>query len=191
MSAIAEATGRISMEEYLAGELRSEVRHEYVDGVVYAMAGASAEHNRIAGNIFGELRQRLRGTKCEPFINDMKLKAPISTGDIFYYPDVMVVCDPSDNAKYYRERPAVVIEVISPETERTDRREKAIAYGLIPSVQAYVMVEQTEIRATILRRAQPQWTTEVIAGRDAVLKLPIIGIDIPLARVYERTGMVA
>jgi Uma2 family endonuclease len=104
MSAIPKTSGLISPEEYLEGELLAEIRHEYVYGHVYAMGGASDDHNRIAGNIFNELSNRLRGRHCEAFINDMKAKV-LPDSHVFYYPDVMVVCDPSDNAKYFRERP--------------------------------------------------------------------------------------
>ena len=87
MTAIPRAADWISPEEYLEGERLAEVRHEYVDGRVYAMAGASDDHNRIAGNIFAELRERLRGHRCEPFINDMKVKIPPAFADVYYYPD--------------------------------------------------------------------------------------------------------
>src|SRR2546423_12911991 len=107
-SAVAHSQQSITVEEYLEGEKFSDVRHEYVGGYVYAMAGASDDHNRIAGNIHGELRERLRGKRCEPFMADMKLKIPGSQA--FYYPDVLVVCDPADKANYFRERPPVVFE---------------------------------------------------------------------------------
>lgn len=187
MSAIAKPAGWISPEEYIEGERASEVRHEYVDGYVYAMAGASDDHNRIAGNIFSELRERLRGKRCEPFINDMKVKIPPSFADVFYYPDVLVTCDPTDSAKYYRERPCVIFEVISPDTERTDRREKAIAYRQIPTIEAYILVEQDRMAMTVLRRAEPGWQSEALEGPNAILKLPVIGVEIPLERIYERT----
>src|SRR5437660_10434913 len=122
MSLVAASQQLLSPAEYLEGERFSEIRHEYVGGHVYAMAGASDDHNRIVGNIHGELRQRLRGKRCEPFMADMKLKIP--GGQAFYYPDIMVACDPADNAKYFRERPRVVFEVLSSETERSDQREK-------------------------------------------------------------------
>src|SRR5438477_10625749 len=104
-SAVAQSQQFLSVEDYLEGERFSEIRHEYVGGVAYAMAGASDDHNRIAGNIFGELRERLRGKRCEPFITDMKLKIP--GGHVFYYPDALVACDPADNAKYFREQPTI------------------------------------------------------------------------------------
>ena len=191
MSTILKATDWISPDEYLEGERSAEVRHEYVDGHVYAMAGASDDHNRIAGNIFAELRERLRGHRCEPFINDMKVKIPPAFADVYYYPDVLVACDPTDNARYFRERPTVIIEVLSPETERTDRREKAIAYRQIPTVEAYVLVEQERMAATILRRTEPGWQSDVIEGPGSILKLPGIGVEIPLERIYERTPAAA
>jgi len=187
MTAIPRATDLISPEEYLEGERLAEMRHEYVDGRVYAMGGASDDHNRIAGNIFAELRERLRGHRCEPFINDMKVKIPPTFADVYYYPDVLVACDRTDNARYFRERPTVIIEVLSPETERTDRREKAIAYRQLPPVEAYVLIEQERMAATILRRAEPGWQSDMIEGPGSILKLSSIGVDIPLDRIYERT----
>jgi Uma2 family endonuclease len=187
MTAIPKAADWISADEYLEGERRAEVRHEYVDGRVYAMAGASDDHNRIAGNIFAELRERLRGQRCEPFINDMKVKIPPAFADVYYYPNVLVACDPTDNARYFRERPTVIIEVLSPETERTDRREKAIAYRQIATVEAYVLVEQERMAVTILRRTEPGWQSEVIDAPGSILKLPGIGVEISLERFYERT----
>lgn len=178
----------ISEEEYLAGELHSEVRHEYIGGHVYAMAGASDEHNRIAGNIFAELRDRFRGKRCEAFINDMKLK--LARFETFYYPDVLVLCDPADKAKHFRERPTVVFEVLSPETERIDQNEKRKAYAAIDSLKVYVLVAQDRFEATLLRRGnEGAWTTEVLRGRDAVLKLLEVGVEIPFERVYERTTL--
>ena len=191
VTAIPKAADWISPDEYLGGERSAEVRHEYVDGRVYVMAGASDDHNRIAGNIFRELGNALRGRQCEPFINDMKVKIPPAFADVYYYPDVLVACDPTDNARFFRERPTVLIEVLSTETERTDRREKAIAYRQIPTVEAYVLVEQERMAATILRRTEPGWQSDVIEGPGSILKLPGIGVEIPLERIYERTTVVS
>jgi Uma2 family endonuclease len=178
----------ISEEEYLQGELRSEVRHEYIAGHVYAMAGASDDHNRIAGNIFAFLHVALRGNRCEAFINDMKLK--LARVETFYYPDVLVSCEPGDAAKYFRERPSVIFEVLSPETERIDQNEKRKAYAAIESLRTYVLVAQERFEATVLRKIEEgAWTTEVLRGHDAVLKLPEIGAEIPFDRIYERTSL--
>jgi len=188
MSAVTQSQPLLSVEDYLEGERFSEIRHEYVGGFVYAMAGASDDHSRIAINIIGELRERLRGKRCEPFGGDMKLKIP--GGQVFYYPDVLVVSDPADKAKYFREQPTVVFEVSSPETARTDQREKWYAYSLIPSLKVYVMVSQEKPELTILRRGRPgPWVAEVVTGKSAVLRLPEIKVEIPLARIYERTSV--
>jgi Uma2 family endonuclease len=158
-----------------------------VEGHVYAMAGASDDHNRIAGNIFSFLHSALRGKPCEPFINDMKAKIQLASA--FYYPDVLVACDPTDKEKYYRERPVVIVEVLSPETRRTDEREKAVAYRLVSSVEVYLLVEQDRSRITALHRADNDWRREVIEGRTVALKLECLGVEIPMERIYERTGV--
>ena len=186
-SAIARSQHPISVEEYLEGERFSEVRHEFVAGRVYAMAGASVDHNRITLNLLAELREQLRGKRCEPFGSDMKLKMPGS--EAFYYPDALVTCDPSDDAKYFREKPAIVFEVLSEETERTDQREKRFAYSLIPSLKVYVLISQEKREVMVLRRGRAeQWVSESVTGRGAVLELPEIKVEIPLTRIYERTA---
>jgi Uma2 family endonuclease len=190
MSAIAQKIGLISPEEYLEGELSSEVRHEYLDGYVYTRADASDDHSRVAGNILSELRERLRGKVCEPFGSDMKLKLPPGFGHVFYYPDAIVACDPTDRSRYYRERPTVIFEVVSPQTERTDRREKAFAYREISTVQDYIIVAQDRVAMTVLHRAEEGWRSEALEGAEATLKLPVIGVEIPFARIYERTALV-
>jgi Uma2 family endonuclease len=152
------------------------------------MAGASEDHNRIAGNIFSFLHEKLRGKRCEPFMADMKFKLPDS--EVFYYPDVLVACEPSDNAKYYRERPTIVFEVLSAETERTDQREKRFAYVLASSLKVYVIVSQEQARLTVLRRGRSNsWQEQVIEGLDGTLNLPEIKVEIPLTRIYERTPL--
>jgi Uma2 family endonuclease len=178
----------VSVEEYLEAELHSHVRHEYVEGHVYAKAGASDDHNRIAGNIFSFLHSALRGKPCEPFINDMKVKIQLASA--FYYPDVLVACDPTDKEQYYRERPVVIVEVLSPETRGTDEREKAIAYRLVSSIDLYLLVDQDRLRITALHRTDNDWSREVIEGRGAALKLECLGVEIPMERIYERTGVV-
>ena len=177
----------MSVEEYLEGELHSPVRHEYVEGHLYAMAGASDDHNRIAGNIFSLLHCALRGKPCEPFIGDMKIKIQLASA--FYYPDVLVACDPTDKEKYYRERPVVIVEVLSAQTRRTDEREKAIAYRLVSTVDLYLLVEQDRVRITALQRTDTDWSREVVEGRTTALKLECLGVEIPMERIYERTAL--
>ena len=189
MSAVPKPQGWIGPEEYLEGERVSDIRHEYVNGQVYAMAGASEDHNRITRNILSELHTALRGKRCEPFATDMKVKVPPNVTDVYYYPDVLVACDPTDNAKYHRERPMVVIEVLSPDTRRTDEREKPFAYQQIPTLEAYALVEQDVARITVLHRAETGWRKEVLEGLAATLKLECLGVEIPFERIYERTAV--
>ena len=188
MTALVQPQPFVAVEEYLEGEKLSEVRHEYVDGYVYAMAGASDDHNRIAINILGELREVLRGKPCEPFGADMKLR--IGESNSFYYPDAMVACDKTDMDKYFREKPTVIFEVLSPDTARVDQREKRFAYALIPSLKTYVIVSQEKQELTIIRRGKAgQWNTEVLAGPQEILKLSELKVEIPFSRIYERTSI--
>jgi Uma2 family endonuclease len=189
MTAVVKELEYISPEEYLEGELYSDVRHEYIKGLVYAMAGSSEDHNRIAGNIFGFLHSALRGQRCEPFVTDMKVRMAPSPAEVFYYPDVVVACDPTDNAKYYRERPTLVVEVLSESTRLTDEREKTWAYHQVTSLEAYVMVEQEQPIVTLLHRQELAWRREILTGADAVLKLECLGVEIPFSAIYERTSV--
>src|SRR5438552_833796 len=114
MSALSESQRWVSPEKYLESELLSKTRSEYFAGEVVAMAGASLNHNRIAGNIHAGLHAHLRGKRCEAFINNMKAHIHERGDDWFYYPDVMVNCDPAGQHKYFCETPSVIIEVLSP-----------------------------------------------------------------------------
>ena len=122
MSAVSQSQRWISPEEYMQGELLTDIRHEYFAGEIVAMAGASLNHNRIAGNIYAEMHAHLRGKCCEAFINDMKAHIHQRGDDWYYYPDVMVNCDPAGQQKYFCETPLVIIEVLSPDNEAKDRR---------------------------------------------------------------------
>ena len=99
---------RLSVLDYLAGEDGAEIRHEYIDGQLYAMTGASDRHGLITGNILAALRPLIRGTPCQLFANDMKVRLNISRQDIFYYPDLLLSCDPTDRETYYRSRPCLL-----------------------------------------------------------------------------------
>lgn len=174
----------ISAADYLEGEQQSEVRHEYVAGTAYAMAGASEEHNTIAVNVLAELRAHLRGKSCRPFIADMKIRVNVGHDDIFYYPDIMVVCDPHDADRFFKRYPRVIIEVLSADTERTDRREKLLSYTRIETLEEYVLIAQDHAEITIFRRAN-QWRPEIETGLEEALRLPSINFTLPLATVYE------
>jgi Uma2 family endonuclease len=172
----------LSVADYLAGERDGAVRHEYVDGQAYAMAGASARHNRIAGNIFARLNDHLDGEECEPFISDMKIRvAP----DLFYYPDVVVTCDPPGGDPYYRTEPRLVVEVLSPTTERTDRHEKLAAYKNCPSVQEYTLVSQDGLMVELHRRSGGEWQTELLTEAEERCAFESVGLTMSLSDIYR------
>ena len=179
----------ISPEEYLQGELVSEIRHEYFAGEVVAMAGASANHNHIAGNIFGQLYLHLRGKKCAPFMNDMKAHVHARGDDWFYYPDVMVNCDPAGQHKYFCDTPSLIIEVLSPDTEAKDRREKRLAYEMIAPLRTYALVAQERREILIFRRTAEGWSREVLPDAGDVLRVPELDFELSLDAIYERTGL--
>lgn len=196
MNAVRRPSNWISPEDYIAGELTSEVRHEYFAGEVVAMdaeptgmGGASLAHNVITGNIFADLHVKLRGKSFQPFINDMKAHIQKKEDDWFYYPDVMVNCDPAGQQKYYCDTPSVIVEVMSPTTERIDRREKLMAYELIPSLHTYVLVSQERREVTIHRRAGDDWTTERLPENGDALRIPELEFEMPLEAIYARTGV--
>lgn len=130
----------LSVEEYLEFEESSSVRHEYVGGEIYAMTGGTYRHNAIAVNIVRKLADAADGTPCRVYVSDMKVRIEDSP---FYYPDVMVVCEPlaSENP-VFEEKPCVIVEVVSSSTEKTDRREKLVGYQRIPTLRAYIIVAQ-------------------------------------------------
>ncbi len=172
----------ISVEEYLRGEQESEVRHDYVDGQVFAQAGASDKHNRITGNVFALLWNLTRGTSCQPYINDMKARIH---DKIFYYPDVMVVCESAADEIYFKRRPCLIVEVLSPATEALDRGAKFDQYRQLPSLETYVLLHQDRPRAELYRRVEAgRWLYEVREGED-VLPLSCPKADLSLTEIYE------
>lgn len=174
----------ITVEDYLAGEPLNEVRHEYIGGVVYAMAGASREHNTLAGNLFAAVHEHLRGKPCKVFMADLKVRLEVAREEIFYYPDVAVACDPRDTDRYFIRYPRVLIEVLSPDTERLDRREKFLNYTQIETLEEYVLVAQDKAEVTVFRRAA-QWQPEVTRQPAQMLRLISLDFSLPLSEVYE------
>jgi Uma2 family endonuclease len=189
MSAVLELS-LISVEDYLAGEIESPVKHEYLGGVVYAMAGARNTHGKIGLNISGELRTRLRGRPCEPFNADTKIRLRVAGHIRFYYPDTSVTCDPNPPDDLFQDNPIVLFEVLSKKTRRIDLGEKKDAYLAIPSLMVYVVVEQDSPNVVAFRRTETGFVREVYSGLGAVLPLPEIGSELPLAEIYDRVVFV-
>jgi Uma2 family endonuclease len=152
VTSLSDSIHRVSAEDYLRGELHSEVRHEFIDGQIYAMVGASRRHGLIALNLASLLRPRLRGTPCQLFVADMKVRLRIAGEEVFYYPDLVLSCDPEDREDYFVSRPCLIIEVLSEATERIDRREKMLAYQTIPTFNEYLLVAQDLPRVEVYRR---------------------------------------
>jgi Uma2 family endonuclease len=181
----AEKLQLISIADYLAGELASPVKHEYLGGGVYAMAGARNVHNLIAANTLGTLHSRLKGHRCRPYNSDTKIRVRLPTHVRFYYPDVPVICRPNPQSDSFQDEPAMLVEVLSKTTRRIDEGEKKDAYLTIPSLCVYLLVESEKAAVVALRRTEAGFVREVYEGLDAVLPLPEIGIDLPLAEIYD------
>lgn len=181
----------LSVDDYLAGELASPLKHEYLGGVLYAMSGARNRHNAIATNTLVALSGRLRGQDCRPFNSDTKIRVRLPTQVRFYYPDASVICRPNLQTDSFQDEPAVLVEVLSRRTRRIDEGEKKDAYLTIASLGAYLLVEQDAPAIVVFRRTAGGFAREVHAGLDAVVPLPEIKVDLPLAEVYEAVEMSA
>jgi Uma2 family endonuclease len=181
----------VAVQAYLADEVRSPGRHEYVGGFAYAMAGASNAHNQIATNSLVALANRLRKGPCRPFNSDTKIRVRLSFGVHFYYPDVSVTCRPNPQSESFQDAPAVLVEVVWAETRRVDEGEKLLAYTTIPSLAAYLLIEQESAQVVVYRRTEHGFVRETHTGLDAAIPLPEIGCELPLAEVYERVEFAA
>ena len=180
----------VSVNDYLAGELVSPVKHEYLGGTVYAMAGAQNVHNLIATNILGSLHARLRGHRCRPYNSDTKIRIRLPDQVRSYYPDASVICRPNPQADSFQDEPAVIVEVVSSAARRTDEGEKKDAYLTIPSLCAYLVVEQEFPTAVLYRRTEQGFLREVHDGLETVIPLTEIEVELPLAEVYDGVELV-
>ena len=172
----------LTEDEYLDAESSASVRHEFVCGTAYAMAGGSANHNRIAGNFFSRMLTA-HGHACQPFISDMKLR--LETGGLYYYPDVMLVCDPHDDEQQFKTSPCLVAEVLSPSTDSTDRREKWAAYQKLPSLREYLLLSQDRPHIELYTRVNlRQWGLTVLEANDT-LALSCMPLVLPVQDLYQ------
>lgn len=170
----------ISPEQYLEAEKTSQVRHEFVEGTAYAMAGASRTHNRICMNISAFLHG-IAPSQCRVTQADMKLRVE----DDFFYPDVMAVCAPEPDDEYYETGPCILVEVLSESTKNIDLREKAWTYRTIPSLQTYLIVDSfSKTVRHIFRDANGEWQQENLTDSGTVA-LPCLGGSLELADIYQ------
>jgi Uma2 family endonuclease len=179
----------IPADEYLAGELKSESKHEYLNGVVYAMAGGTQRHSDLAANIIGTLHARLRGRACRPYGSDMLVRVQQGEDQRFYYPDASIVCRPAGPQARVQTEPAVIFEVLSETTARTDTGEKRLAYLTIPTLEAYVLVDSAQRAVTVWRRAGDAWAPEVFTDRSAKLFFRSADCTLAVEEIYEGTGL--
>lgn len=172
-------------EEYLKAEEKATVRHEYVNGYVFAMSGSTDAHNLICGNIFYVIYGHLGNSPCRAYINDMKVRIQSATS--YYYPDIMVSCEEFEPKSVFKNSPVLLIEVLSPSTAQIDKREKLMAYGKIDTVKEYVIVYQDRQRAELYSKTQVgQWEiTEFVGGDDLLLKSLPGELSIPMSTIYK------
>ncbi len=175
---------KINVEDYLESEKNSAVKHEYIDGEVYTMAGGSDRHNLISGELYLLLANHLRNSRCQPFFGDLKVRVSES---IYYYPDVLVSCEEEPDDPYFRNHPILIVEVVSPSTERIDRSEKLLYYLQMPSLREYAIVDQHKMNVELHRRQiNGNWITYIFDAADDVVEFASVEMSVPLPDLYHR-----
>jgi Uma2 family endonuclease len=173
----------MTVEEYFDFEDRSPTRHEFVDGEVFAMSGVTRRHNAISGNVYMRLRTAARGGPCRVHFAEVKLR----TGRVVYYPDGMVACGPPPADERLEDAPTLVVEVVSPSTQSTDRREKLMVYKGIPSVTTYLIIDQMQRCVDRhWRDTDGDWRHDVIVDDGAVpVAFGPVSLTLTLDEIYE------
>ncbi len=171
-------------DDFLSWESIQETKHEFADGIAYAMAGAGEKHVTISGNVFAALRSHVRGTPCRAYIADMKLR--VDEADAFFYPDVFVTCSDNDAKREdYKKEPVLVIEVLSPTTAAYDRGLKFAHYRQLPSLKEYVLIDPERISVEIFRRdATDHWVLYPYGPGESV-EFASIGLNLSIETIYE------
>ena len=183
----------VSPAEYLDFERRSEQRHEYLAGHVFAMAGASPKRNVICGNVIGALRDRLRGRRCAVMPSDQHVF--VEATELGTYPDVTVLCGQGKYAKDFPQslvNPSILVEVLSPSTEAYDRGAKFDHYRRIETLCEYVLISTDRLAVDHYQReADGTWRLTASRGLEAHVRLPSVDASVPLAEIYENIDLVA
>lgn len=181
---IAVPHNQLSINEYLVWEEMQEEKHEYVNGTIYAMAGASENHVSITANFTAIILSHLKGTQCKVFPSDMKID--ISARNIYYYPDLLVTCDERDRLnKNHKAYPCLIIEVLSNSTEAKDRGIKFANYQTLDTLQEYVLVNQLESRIEVFRRTDRKfWLLQTYTAGESI-ELQSINLTISMDAIYE------
>lgn len=180
--ATAKLLEHVSVEDYLAAERESDIKHEYVYGRLYAMAGASDAHNRIVMNLSGQLYAAATKANCTNYASDMKVKANEYT---YYYPDFMTLCA-DDRGNYTKEHPCLVVEVLSRTTRATDKREKREAYLAMPSLQSYLLIDSEKRSVTSYERSDEGWLERTWEGEGSdEAAFTCLGTTLTLDDIYR------
>ena len=174
----------VRVADYLAAEEASDIRHEYLGGLVYAMAGETRDHNQIVGNLCCLIHPHLKGGSHKLYIIDIRVNFDIRSDEYYYYPDLVVTCDKRDTDKRFIRHPKLLIEVLSPSTERVDKREKFLAYTTMESLEEYVLVAQARREVTIFRRSN-DWKAEKVTGAKRSFSLAPLQLKLAMPAVYE------
>jgi len=176
---------RFDTQTYLEWEAGQAEKHQYLDGEVFAMAGASDAHVTIALNVAMALRQHLRGGPCSVFISDMKLRA--EEDNAFFYPDVFVTCADADRAQaQYKSAPSLVVEVLSPSISAYDRGAKFAAYRKLPSLGEYLLIDSERLSADLFRRDEAgRWVLYPFDAAQQQVEFASVGLSLPLQALYE------
>lgn len=180
---LAQQAPLISEADYLAGEKVSEIKHEYIDGYVYAMSGASISHNRLTLTLARKFGNHLDGKLCQPYAADVKVKV----GSKYFYPDVLVDCSNQADTSYFTESPVLIVEVLSKSTRRMDETTKRLAYQQIDTMQEYVLVEQDFVDIEVVRRSRG-WQSERFYLGDSIL-FESIGLTLTVEEIYDRINL--
>jgi Uma2 family endonuclease len=178
---------KISVDDYLEGELISDIKHEYINGDVYAMCGSKRPHNTVSANLLGLLYAHLRNTPCQVFGSDMKVQVQTATDECFFYPDLHVTCEQNPTSEHFNTQPKLIIEVLSDSTERYNRTEKFYYYRQLPSLEEYVLVAQDTQRVECYRRSELWEFNLYRQGQN--FYLAAIDLELPVAFVYEKTAL--
>ena len=178
----------VNPDEYLRLERQAEYKSEYLNGEIFAMSGASRQHNLITVNIGAELNRQLKGKPSEAYVSDMRVK--VRSNGLYTYPDVIVVCrEPQFEDKEVDTllNPTLLVEVLSQSTERYDRIAKTSYYRTIDSLQEHLLVAQHEVRVEqYLRQPNGQWSQTQYTSPDSVVQLPSIDCSLRLSDIYDK-----
>ena len=177
--ATAQQIAFVNEEEYLEGEKIAALKHEYVDGHIYAMAGAHSNHNVLSGNVHGEFRNHLKGKPCRAYMSDMKVR--IANGSKYYYPDVLVNCPPVNG--YFTETPTIIVEVLSNSTRRIDETEKRLAYMQIETLEEYVLIAQDFVQIEVIRKSEGWKSAKYFLGDEVIFTS--IGLTLSVEEIYD------